>query len=400
MISWIQRRFKKHTTVVLAFLLVLVAIPFVFSINGGIANWGLGDRGAKKREFFGHNITSQVEMRRLTDDARVSIMLRVGSMMPVKGAQLETYAYQRTAALALADRFHMPSPTSAEVRSYLTTLRLFQDEHGAFDPARYGRFRAEIAEGGEITEGNVAKVLAEELRIQRTERLLSGPGYVAPIEVNKAFAFSSTQWVLQVVAYDLTGFAAPAAPSEEVLAKYFAAHLARFEIPERVWADYVRFSAADFVSEEPSSEGEVLEYYEANRQRFEPSSDSLAGMGSVHGLAAVRRQVETALRTERAGQRSAGAAAEFAAELFEKRISKDSPAMDALIAKHKGRRTDAPLLTVKRCRRATDGRVRSSIVHSDSMRRGTSRMPSPLGPTISCCCGAKRYRRLVQVWTR
>lgn len=338
MIHWLQTRFKKHTTVVLAFLLIAVAIPFVFSIGNGVSVWNRDDGRLKRREFFGHNLASQVEVGRLTADARLSIMLRVGYQMPAEGRQVEDQAYQRAAGLALDERLHLGQPTGAALNAYIASLRLFQNEQGVFDPSRYERFRQEVAKGGEWKEADIARVLAEDIRIQRVNRLLAGPGYVPEIEVGNEMTFGTTEWFLLVAVLDLDALPKPSVPAKAVLERYYAEHLGDFTQPERVKADYVRFAAADFVSTVPPEEAEVVEYFTVHRQQF-----MVPGRTEDPALADVRPQVEQALQTAKAKTLAATTAADFAYELYEKQIAPDAPALDGVIAAHKGQLASAPL---------------------------------------------------------
>lgn len=344
MISWIQVTFEKHTKVFLAFLLIAITIPFVFTI-GAAPGIGHGERTITKREFFGHNLINPGNARRLSLDAQVSILLRVGYMMPMNGAQLQDYALQRTASLALADRYRIPQPSAAERSKFLASLRIFQDEKGQFDTLRYNEFRDKVRKNqAEISEADVARVLGEECRIQHLDTLLAGPGYVAPVEVANEVALGSTRWTLRVAAFDLATYNPAIKPGEDVLLKFFEDNAAAFEIPERINADYVTFAAADFAANDPLSDDDVVAFFEANKQRFAtPAAEGKPAVEPV--LATVRPQVEAAMRATLAARRAASAASDFAYELYEQKVAKDSPAVDALVAKYKGRRATAPLFT-------------------------------------------------------
>lgn len=175
MIFWIQTRFKKHTKVVLAFLLVVVAIPFVFSINGGGLAWWDRDRAVKRRDFFGYNIASQPVMRRLNGDVRLSRKLRLGYLMPEGGAMAETAGLQRAACLALADRFGTADSDEAQVWQEIQGMRLFGDAHGVFAPKRYEAFLTEIRADAQFKEADLARVIAEDIRIRQIEGRTKGP---------------------------------------------------------------------------------------------------------------------------------------------------------------------------------------------------------------------------------
>ncbi len=344
MISWIQVTFEKHTKVFLAFLLIVITVPFVFTI-GAAPGIGRGERTIHNREFFGHNLINPGTQQRLLTDARIAAMLRPEIMWTSGVRSIERFAFLRTAALALADRYRIPQPTAAERSKFLESLRIFQDEQGRFDSVRYNQFRDEIRQSqAQVSEADVARVLSEEIRIRRIDELLAGPGYVAPAEVTNELALAGTEWSLDVVAFDLASYDPAVKPTEEVLTKYFEDNIAAFEIPERASVDYVTFAADAFAAADPLNDDEVVAFFEANKQRFAtPAAEGKPAAEPT--LATVRPQVEAAMRANLAAHRAAAAASDFAYELYEKKLPKDSPVIDELVAKYHGRRATAPLLT-------------------------------------------------------
>ncbi len=347
MISWIQITFEKHTKAFLAFLLIVITIPFVFTI-GAAPGIGRGERSITKREFFGYNLVSPADQRRISFDAQISIMLRVGQMININGAQLQNYAFQRAASLALADRYRLPQPTAAQRDKFLTSLRIFQNEQGQFDAVRYNQIRDDLRTKTEFSEADVARVLAEECRIERLGELLAGPGYVAPVEIVNRVALASTQWTLNVAVLDLAAYNPVAKPTDEILAKFYEDNKAGFEISERANVDYVTFRLADFTAADPLSDDDVVAFFEANKARFAtPAADGKPAAEPT--LATARPQVEAAMRAALAARRAAAAASDFAFELYEqsaaKKVTKDSADLDAIVAKYKGHRSTAPLFT-------------------------------------------------------
>jgi peptidyl-prolyl cis-trans isomerase D len=348
MISWIQITFEKHTKVFLAFLLIVITVPFVFTI-GAAPGIGRGERTITEREFFGYNIVNPGAKQRLFTDAQISLELRPEAAQSAGVRNLERFSYMRTAGLDLANRYRIPQPTTAQRTQFLTALSAFKDEQGQFDAARYNQFRDSIrAKQSGVGEADVARVLSEEYRLQQIDRLLAGPGYVAPVEVANLITLQSTQWTLRVATFDLATFNPAIAPSEEVLAKYFEDNKTAFVIEDRISADFVTFKAADFATADPLREEDIAAFFEANKYRFAtPAADGKPAAEPT--LATVRPKVEAAMHEILAGRRAAASASDFAYELYEqsaaKKINKTSAEIDALVAKYHGRRATAPLFT-------------------------------------------------------
>src|SRR6185503_16741482 len=140
MISWIQRYFQHHFRTIFGVLLALTIISFVFTI-GAAPGIGRPDRQMVDRDFFGYNLSLQSDQQRLMGDAGLSANLRVGAFGNLDNEQIQNYAFQRAATLHLADQWHVPAATPAEIETQIKTLRMFSGPDGQFDPKAYQTFR-------------------------------------------------------------------------------------------------------------------------------------------------------------------------------------------------------------------------------------------------------------------
>jgi len=344
MISWIQITFAKHTKVFLAFLLIVITIPFVFTI-GASPGIGRGDRKIQAREFFGHDLGKLGVERQMRGDTQISVFFKLGFMVPAENPQLAMLAYDRLASLALADRYHVVGPTTSELSTFITTFRAFQNEQGQFDAKRYADFADQLKSNSSFTVADVARVMAEDFRIQRINLLLAGPGYVLPAEVAARLTQRNTQWTLRVAEFDLATYAPTVKPTETALAAYFETNASRYEIPPRASVDYVLFKGADFAPAGPINDSDLTAFFEANKARFTPPASDPAKPAPPPELAAVRPAVEAALRQQAGAEVAAKAASDFAYALFEKKLPKDSPVINELAAHYHGSRATAPLFT-------------------------------------------------------
>ena len=105
MISWIQRYFQKHIRLVMFIMLIIVGLPMVviYSQSSGI---GMADVKVRQQQFFNVNLANQEQAARVFSDGELSGYLRAGYPV-LQGAQLQQYALQRVAGLALADELHL-----------------------------------------------------------------------------------------------------------------------------------------------------------------------------------------------------------------------------------------------------------------------------------------------------
>lgn len=339
MISWIQVTFQKHTKLIFVFLLLVVAIPFVFTIG---AAPGFGKAGHKmlQKPFFNYDLGKAEDQQRIIGDAEISVFLQAG-FMALNGAQLQDYAFQRTAALYLADTHGIPKPTSTELTEHLSKLRLFQNAEGQFDSKRYADFTDSLKSNPQLTRADIARVLADDVRLAKVQEIISGPGYVLPAAVRTQVRQAGTEWSVDVASTDFEAFTPEVPVNELNLAAYFEANAPRYATPPRVSVDYVAFKAADYASDVSFTEDELLAFYLRNPARF-PTSAEDASTDSSAIPAAIRATVENTLRDELASRRAARVASDFAFALFNQNIVRNSTGMDDLIAGYRATRKSAP----------------------------------------------------------
>jgi peptidyl-prolyl cis-trans isomerase D len=341
MISWIQREFQHHFRTIFAVVLVVTIVSFIVTI-GATPGVGRVDRQVVVRDFFGHNLSSPADVQQLLTDARLSVELEAGEM-GMNEEQLKDYAFQRAAALHLADQLHLPAATSVELEGYIRNLRVFADDKGQFDAQRYASFRANLQTNGGLTEGDVARVLSDDVRMGRVQHLLEGPGYVLPGDVADQLARTDTSWTIGIATVDYASYQPEISPSDADLGKFYDQNAFRYEIPPRVVASYVDFPAAGFQSQVTVTDDEVRASYDANPARFPapaktppaktPAAANISAPAAnpAADFAAVKPQVEAALKQDKARQLAAKAASDVAFALYENKVAAGT-ALDGFLA--------------------------------------------------------------------
>ncbi|HWA25411.1 MAG TPA: hypothetical protein VG734_07110 [Lacunisphaera sp.] len=348
MISWIQKYFQKHFRLVFIAVLVAVALPMVviYSTSGG----GRGDTNkVLERSFFGVNLANPAQARRVFADGELSGFLRLG-YAGLQGGQLQQYALQRVAGMALADDLHLPLATPEDVAKYVPTLRAFQNEQGVFDNSRYTRFGDSLkTPGGPFTAADVLRVLQEDVRLESLTNVLGGPGYILPADVKQQLSLLDSVWTAQVATLDYASFNPAINPTEEVLKKFHDENAFRYDVPVRPKLSYVEFKNADFVPPGAPSEAELRAFYNSNISSFpvppdpEKKDATAAAAATTDNFPKVRDQVEKAVR-DMASQRAATqAASDLTAALYDRKatIKPASAELTAFLASQ--HRTAVPL---------------------------------------------------------
>lgn len=334
MISWIQRTFQHHFRVIFAIVLAVTVLSFVFTI-GSTPGIGRAEHRAVTQSFFGHNLASEEEKERVGEDARLSAALKYGGA--ISQDQMQYYAFQRLAALHIADEMHLPATTPAELKDYIQGLRMFQGPDGRFDVSRYDAFRNSLSSRTSVTQSDIVRILSEDIRIGKVEAYLGGPGYVMPHDIVDLLVKGDTTWTITTATVDYANFEPDLKLSEPEIAKFFSDNSFRYTIPPRVSVDYVSFPAAAYLSKVSATDGEVRDFYAANPARFPKPA---AGKGPAvkadpeADFAAVQSQVKAALLLEKAKQYAIKAASDFAYALYDGKISRGAP-LDAFLASQK-----------------------------------------------------------------
>ena len=206
MISWIQKYFQHHFRIIFALILISTIISFIIAFGPG-SNLGRGDgRKTVTREFFGYNLGSQEDQSRLIGDAGLSVNLQSG-YNSLEGADLQNYAFQRVAALALADQLHVPASSKQEIAEYIKGLRIFAGEDGQFDAKRYATFRDGLKTNPRLSEALVSRVLADDVRADKVQKIIAGPGYVLPHDVQTQLDRADSLWTVATATVDYASFA-------------------------------------------------------------------------------------------------------------------------------------------------------------------------------------------------
>jgi peptidyl-prolyl cis-trans isomerase D len=335
MISWIQKYFQHHFRSIFAVMLVLMIVSFVFTIGAG-PGIGRADRRTIDRRVFGYNLASQDDQSRLFGDAGLSAQLQAG--YPLEGNELQNYAFQRAASLSLADQMHVPTATKQEVADFIKTLRVFSGQDGQFDAQRYTTFRESLKTNPRMSEATVSRILSDDIRAGKIQKLLAGPGYVLSTDVKNQLEQADATWTLGIATVDYASFNPSIPTTEPIIAKFFDENSFRYDIPPRISVNYVEFSALALLPTVSVTDAEVRAFYDSNPARFpKPPTDSKVApkTDANADYAAVRPGVETALKIERAHRLAAKAASDFSLALFERKAAPGTPEFDALIATQK-----------------------------------------------------------------
>lgn len=337
MITWIQRSFQQHFRIIFGILLVLIIVSFIFVTN---ASSGLGRTSHTylTRDFFGYNLGSQEDQSRLFGDANLSATLQLG-YAGFGSEQLQQYAFQRIAALHLADQLHLPASTSEEVAAHIKSLRAFAGDDGQFDATRYNAFRDSLKTNSRFSAADVNRIIANDVRANKAQELVAGPGYVLDGDVRTQLARTETSWTIGIATVDYASYDPRVSPASADLAKFFADNSFRYEIPPQAVVSSVTFPTAAYLATAQVTEQEVRALFDSNPANFQKSANDPKNPSALKPAEAgdfdlVRSAVEATLRQRRAQTLSEKAASDFSLALYEAQLANDPAAITAIVNAH------------------------------------------------------------------
>jgi peptidyl-prolyl cis-trans isomerase D len=327
MISWIQKYFQHHFRTVFGIMLIIMVVPLIWVFNAS-SGTGRGGRNVADRPFFDYNLSLPDDQARVFGDAQLSAQLQFGSFGGLEAEQIQSYALTRAASLHLADEWHIPAPTNAEITEAIKKLRMFAGQDGQFDAKAYATFRDNLKTMPRgLSEADIVRVLGDDVRVEKVNKLLAGPGYVLPADIKSQLVRTDTTWTIGVATADYAAYKIDVKPTDAELTKFFEENSFRYEIPPRIVATYVEFPSSAYLPSINLSDAEVRAYYDENPSRFPKPVDVKSADGKTPAatpkadpnadFAAVRSQVELALKNQRAQQQAVKAGSDFALALFE-----------------------------------------------------------------------------------
>lgn len=320
MITIIQRFLQKHSKWVYISLLVVIIIPFVFTIG---ASPGIGSgKKFRAKDFFGVNLNSQKELENLQKETSLSLYLEGIDNVPMDQAMLT-----RATWLGVLQQLQIPNPTQEELNRFVRTRRAFF-EGAEFSEQKYREFLKVMNTQAGFSEALAAKVLADDWRMQLAAMALMSAHFVTPEEVLLQERQLQTEWSIETATLMFKDFQPEIAYSEADLSAYFEAHSDRYQLPERVRVARV-FFPKHYTSFAKPTANQIREFFEQNAEQFGTTADNL------DYLKENQRAVVEAYKDSLARQAASKDAGDFAFQLYDHEDG-NSPEKVQMLAREMG----------------------------------------------------------------
>ncbi|HBR95132.1 MAG TPA: hypothetical protein DEA90_13305 [Opitutae bacterium] len=337
MISWIQHHLIRHGRWIFLSLLAIIIVAFVFTI-GNTPGCTTDRSGYKENLFYGIDLNAPREREIVIEKVQLSAYLNGQQIR--SDEQFQTQLTSRIALLHLADEIGVPAPSQETLADYITTKNAFRGPDGKFSADVYTSFVDSMESNPRAQKGLVLLVLEEDYRINQIGSVLAGPGYLLPSEALAQTQRNRTEFTLSTAQIDYASFTPEIAADEAALLEYYEANKLRYQIPERIQASYVFFKNSQYAAQVPeATEAELREHFIANRSQFvadfeanNPASEEGADETPVT-FADVREAVAQSYLQEQEARIANQAAQAFAYSLYRDEIKRDSAAFNELLNK-------------------------------------------------------------------
>ncbi|MDX2111640.1 MAG: SurA N-terminal domain-containing protein [Verrucomicrobiota bacterium] len=348
MITWLQTTFGKHHKTVFGLLLGVIILTFVLTFGPSGASMARSEMEVQKALFYGYNLTSRKEVEQLQNGAMLS-----GALNPkdtrILRQNREDYMLARTAGLGMANEYGVPTPTVAQIKSYIETRSAFQNEKGEFDQNLYSRFMDNIkASGGRFTEDSIMRTLIEDWRVEQIAKTIAGPGFVLPYEARLRLTEKQSVWSAVQASADFNAFK-PEVTVDDVAARaFYDASPVRYEEPEKVKIKALEFPFSTYLPLVPEpAEPALRTYFAANTPRFtkppaKPAEGETPAPPAPPVFEEVQPEVVVAFKEAEARKLAENAADAFSVKLFRDGITYKSDAFKKLVEAQGLTLTDYP----------------------------------------------------------
>ncbi|MDR2577034.1 MAG: hypothetical protein LBC42_03255 [Puniceicoccales bacterium] len=234
MITQLQKFLSHHRRWLIAVLLIVVVIPFVFTI-GAAPGIGFGREG-RRRHFFSISLNSDEDL--LSWQRATALGLFFGGVddVPLDRAMVARAAWEN-----LAQELQIPDPRGRQLGDFVRTRPPFLDEAGHFSQERYGEFSRAVVEQGKKVENFVAKVMADDWRIHVVAETLAAADFSVPLEAQLQAQQLLTKWTLREAILPFATFHPDIPVNDDDLYYFFSTQRERYDIPEQICVDAIFF---------------------------------------------------------------------------------------------------------------------------------------------------------------
>ena len=324
MLNNIQVFLEKNRKWLFGFLLIVIIVPFVFTI--GSMPGLVGGKRSHKLRLFGYDLSDRKQQEEVVRNGALSIALQTGNEENAWMESAQGYAFYRLLLLSMARDLRLPNPSESALGEFVKTRALFQDEDGQFKPELYNTY----LENWKQRFGkaySLRNLLEEDYRCEQVRAVMMKGGFVLPNETVAFFKNMKAAYQLDYIVVK-NEEPLPEKVHENALHDYYDAHKADYQVGQRADVTLLFFENKKYAEAIPNlSEKDFEAYFEAHKSDFKDKDKEPV-------LKDVRDRVKAALETEHMSQIALESASQFVMQVYEKNLVMGSEAWKELVDKN------------------------------------------------------------------
>lgn len=314
MLSRIQVFLEKNRSWLFSLLLVVIIVPFVFTI--GSMPGLVGGRKAKNLKLFGYDLSNQKQLEEVVRNGALSRVLQTGSEENAWMESAQGYAFYRLWLLSIARELRLPDPNSDALQNFIKKLPVFLDDKHQFDSKRYNTYLENWRQrfGKHYT---LKSLLVEDYLCDQVRKIVQKTEFILPEEIDNSYKNLKSKYTLDYMVVK-NEEPLPEQLHANVIQSYYDKHKEKYRVDQRADVTLLFFDMNKYKASLPApAEGLLEQYFETHKSQF--------GHGKMDvSLDEVREEVKVDWETEHSMQLAEEAASQFALQVYDRSILMDS----------------------------------------------------------------------------
>jgi peptidyl-prolyl cis-trans isomerase D len=154
--------------------------------------------------------------------------------------------------------------TAHELKTFISSLPVFQDDAGKFDPKLY----TEFLNASQISPGAFEADMQNTVLDEKILRYVGLSGGISEAEAQKLYAFTLEKRVADYALFSFDDDKASIEVSDSEVAGYYEANRESLRLPERFNLEYIRLVPDALAKGYPVTDAEAEDFYNKNTARF------------------------------------------------------------------------------------------------------------------------------------
>ncbi len=283
-ISSINRFCHKHGRIAFAFILVVMALPFVFMDYFRSS----GRQAPQMPDSIGSYFGEEIDYKDFSVRYAKAYRQMLGSGPVAQEKRMVKGLVDQMALLHEAKANDFGNVTKDDIKAKLAEQEYFSTD-GKFDFAKYSKF----PEGMRVVfeEQTADQIVIERLQ-NRTQELAASK--VTEAQVRDAYNEENVTYSISAATFKGSDFTKAVKVEDAEIKKYYEENKEQYRVPEKKVMSVVKFSGKEFEAQAKTTEEELKAYYDKNAAQYHKDE-----VKASHILVKVEKDATEAVKAEK-----------------------------------------------------------------------------------------------------